>query len=580
MLHNLIFIGLTVLLAFSFPLGVEPAFYDPVVTGWGAAGLVALSALSGALASRLGARPPAAFQTSRPLHNIFGFFTNPPVLARGCVLLWYALLTFGLNWPCYVQCALRCGGIVVVEKLLVLLPAVVGLMASFVGSCVGEASQRREGVAPLAQLVFQVRILLGFALLPVLCILIVFDVLESIPAVADLFHVYRSLYFVTSALLLLGAYALAPLILRAAFRTRPLETWLQARASACTSANCPQGHATSPLLEDTSNTLARLRTLCHRFGMPRMRLLVWETGAARIPNAGMVGLLGGFRYVLLSDVLLEIMTPEELETVVGHELGHAKHKHLLIYFVSALAFTMLGQFVFSLIDSLDTPPTVELLFSAMFVLAFWKAVLGGLSRIFESQADLEGARAVGSPLPFTSAMEKIAATARIDRHAPNWLYRSVAARISFVWSVFQMPEEERQFHALIKRIQKRVKQVALLAILGLVWMAADDLGEKAKRRSELERIRIANAHFRAGCRFYQNREYEQASLEFRLVVALVPQWAPGKILLADTLRELGLVRQAWEIWQSAARDEPPHPIHRIGLRQVKEALLATGYGAD
>jgi Zn-dependent protease with chaperone function len=583
MLHNLIFIGLAVLLAFSFPLGIEPAFYDPVAAGLGAAAVVALSTLSGALASRIGARRRTTPRPDGQARAPVSLLANPPALARGFVLLWFSLLVYGLNWPWFVQYTLGFGGIVAVEKLFVLLPAVAGLMASLAGGSVAEPGRKRGGLTLLGHLAFQVRLFFGFALVPVFGIMIAFDTLESVPSVSDLLQVYQSLYFVASALVLLGAYALAPLILRAAFRTRSLEKWLQARSAASLSGDPPGEPAGIAPAGAGHGLMERLNSLRLRFGMPNVRFLVWETGGARVANAGMVGLLGGFRYVLLSDMLFEIMTPEELEAVVGHELGHARNKHLLIYFVCALAFMMLGQFVFGLLAAFNTPPIVQFLFSAVFVLSFWKAVLGGLSRVFECQADLEGARAAGSPVPFTSAMEKIAAAAQVDRNAPNWMYRSVAARIAFVWTAFNVPDEESRFLDTVRRIRRRIGQVALLALLGLVWMVVDDFTQAEKRRSELERISIAELHFRIGCGHighteYAQQQFDRACSEFRLVVALVPHWTPGKILLADTLRELGRVREAWETWQSAEQDEPAHPIHRIGLREVKEALLAAGRG--
>jgi Zn-dependent protease with chaperone function len=594
MLHNIVFVGLVVLLAFSFPLGIEPAFYDPAICLGGAVAVVVLSALSGALASRLGARLRTASRPgSRPLSPLRAL-ANPPVLARGFVLLWFALLVYGLNWPLYVQYTLGLSETVAAEKLFTLLPAVIALMASIACSYAGERGRKAPGFTFPGYLAFQARMFIGCALLPVLGILVAFDVLEAIPIVAENLQIYTSLYFVASVILLFGAYSFAPLILRVAFRTRPLEAWLEARSSSCQSSLSvgqtdhggtnvsPWSNMTKPvgncLAEEPSGITARLRSLCQRLGMPNMRFLVWETGDARVANAGMVGLLGEFRYVLLSDTLFEILTPDELVAVVGHELGHAKNKHLLYYFVAALLFMILGHFAFGLLATLGTPPTVQFLFSAVFVLVFWKAVLGGLSRVFECQADLEGVRAASSPVPFTSAMEKIAAAAQIDQQAANWLYRSVSARIAFVWSAFYMPDEESRFRATLKRIHSRIKQISVLAALGLIWMFVGDINEGGKRRTEIERIRFANAHYRVGCTHYSHREFERAAREFHRAVSLIPRWPPYKIALADTLRELGLLRVAWETWLSAARDEPAHPFHRIGLRKVKEALLATGPG--
>ena len=46
----------------------------------------------------------------------------------------------------------------------------------------------------------------------------------------------------------------------------------------------------------------------------------------------LTGPLPFLRYVVLTDRLVQEMTPEEVEAVFGHEVGHIKHHHLLFYF--------------------------------------------------------------------------------------------------------------------------------------------------------------------------------------------------------------------------------------------------------
>lgn len=47
-------------------------------------------------------------------------------------------------------------------------------------------------------------------------------------------------------------------------------------------------------------------------------------------NALVAGVIPGFKYIFLTDYLIEEMDDEELLAVVAHEVGHAKKKHLLI----------------------------------------------------------------------------------------------------------------------------------------------------------------------------------------------------------------------------------------------------------
>ncbi len=84
-------------------------------------------------------------------------------------------------------------------------------------------------------------------------------------------------------------------------------------------------------------------------------------------NACVTGILPGFRYVLLTDALIDSLTPHEIAAVFGHEIGHIAHRHLLyfgFFFMGSLGvLTVLGEMVATvwsvgravgLADSLDT----------------------------------------------------------------------------------------------------------------------------------------------------------------------------------------------------------------------------------
>ena len=48
-------------------------------------------------------------------------------------------------------------------------------------------------------------------------------------------------------------------------------------------------------------------------------------------NACVTGILPVSGYVLLSDALIEALTPHEIAAVFGHEIGHIAHRHLLYF---------------------------------------------------------------------------------------------------------------------------------------------------------------------------------------------------------------------------------------------------------
>ena len=82
---------------------------------------------------------------------------------------------------------------------------------------------------------------------------------------------------------------------------------------------------------------SRLEHAAGRVGFRYSDILVWDTGSMMV-NACVTGILPWYRYVLLSDALLESLTPVETAAVFGHEIGHVAHRHFLYF-----AFFFLGS---------------------------------------------------------------------------------------------------------------------------------------------------------------------------------------------------------------------------------------------
>jgi len=58
-------------------------------------------------------------------------------------------------------------------------------------------------------------------------------------------------------------------------------------------------------------------------------------------NAALTG-LGNTRRIILADTLLENYTPDEIEAVLAHELGHHVHRHILKSIAVQVGTTLLG----------------------------------------------------------------------------------------------------------------------------------------------------------------------------------------------------------------------------------------------
>jgi STE24 endopeptidase len=72
----------------------------------------------------------------------------------------------------------------------------------------------------------------------------------------------------------------------------------------------------------------QLETLARRAGVTYRDVILLHTKRSKLANAWVSGILPKLRFLFISDYLIENLTPQEIEAVLAHELGHLKHCHL------------------------------------------------------------------------------------------------------------------------------------------------------------------------------------------------------------------------------------------------------------
>ncbi len=183
----------------------------------------------------------------------------------------------------------------------------------------------------------------------------------------------------------------------------------------------------------------RLEQTARRLSFRCSDILVWDTHDT-LASAMLAGPLPILRYVVMTDRLLHNMEPEEVEAVLGHEIGHVKHRHMGFYLVflvaSLLVLSALWDWLFRLLPAefgdelLQWLPWAEfwsanreLLIAVPMLLTmtvYLFVVFGLVSRRCEQQADLYASRAVAAP-PMINALEKVAWLNGMSRERPGWL---------------------------------------------------------------------------------------------------------------------------------------------------------------
>ena len=153
-----------------------------------------------------------------------------------------------------------------------------------------------------------------------------------------------------------------------------------------------------------------VRNLSHRMGLPMPKLWLIPDGS---PNAFATGRNPNHSSVAFTEGILRLMSDNELEGVIAHELGHVLHRDILISSVAAMlagTITFLARMAFWFGGSRDEDnrgsPIAAI---AMMILAPIAAMLiqMAISRSREYDADAASAKYVGSPYPLVNGLQKL-----------------------------------------------------------------------------------------------------------------------------------------------------------------------------
>jgi STE24 endopeptidase len=192
----------------------------------------------------------------------------------------------------------------------------------------------------------------------------------------------------------------------------------------------------------------RLVVLTTRAGTRVRGVYRWKLSEkSRKANAALTG-LGNTRRIILADTLLEHYSPDEIEAVLAHEIGHHVHKHIVKGIVVQAMVTFAGFWAanwvlhlavdrFHLFETLSDFANLPLLVLVSTVLSFLlMPVLNAYSRYNERQADRYAFESIGYVEPFVTAMNRLAEQNLAERHPSWWVewiflsHPSVARRIA------------------------------------------------------------------------------------------------------------------------------------------------------
>ena len=280
----------------------------------------------------------------------------------------------------------------------------------------------------------------------------------------------------------------------------------------------------------------RIEQLCRQARLKYKNILNWPLFGGRMMTAGVMGLVGRFRYILVTQSLLRALSFEELDAVIAHEIGHVKKKHLLFYLVFFAGYIVLTYATFDLLLYLvvyskpvyqfitstgyQHAGVASVLFTMMliaFFIVYFRFVFGYFMRNFERQADAYAFSLSDSAAPLITTFKKIAFASGQPADKPNWHHFSILERIRFL-------EKCQQDPGVVKRHDLKVKRSITVFLVALVMAGIAgyqlNFGETGQRISshfyeqtlhrELSK-NPTNAHLLSmlGDLYFRNKDYEK-----------------------------------------------------------------------
>ncbi|PZR68311.1 MAG: zinc metalloprotease HtpX [Solirubrobacterales bacterium] len=157
---------------------------------------------------------------------------------------------------------------------------------------------------------------------------------------------------------------------------------------------------------------ATVERLCIQADLPKPRVAVAQTS---MPNAFAIGRSPRTATVCATTGILALLSPAELEGVIGHELTHVQNRDVMVmtiasFFATIAAFIVQFGFFFGGGEDDENGGILPVILVSLVVYAVSFVLINALSRYREFAADRGSALLTGRPSALSSALLKISGT--------------------------------------------------------------------------------------------------------------------------------------------------------------------------
>lgn len=203
------------------------------------------------------------------------------------------------------------------------------------------------------------------------------------------------------------------------------------------------------------------------------RILRWPIFEGQMITAAIMGIIPRFRYILLTDSLLEYLSADEIMAIISHEMAHVRYGHIIFYIIFfaifvAISYGMTDLFLYLsyLYKPLRDFYGLYYISMLLFLIVYFRYIIGFFMRNFERQADLYSVKILGTPAPAVCALRKIAYLSGKSWDLPNWHHFSIKERVECLLNTIFNPN-------IIKKHNKFIMTcfaVYIIFSLGVVFL--------------------------------------------------------------------------------------------------------------
>lgn len=169
---------------------------------------------------------------------------------------------------------------------------------------------------------------------------------------------------------------------------------------------------------DDEDLKSRILHLASEVGMKVENVFQFDMSKnTKKANAAFTG-LGKSKRILLGDTLLGNFSKDEIETVIAHELGHYKYKHIIKNIAISTIFSFVTFFLLAILYKVSLPwfgfSSITQI-AALPLLILWGMIIGliqtpisaAISRKYEYEADDYAVKSTGKKEAFLQTLEKL-----------------------------------------------------------------------------------------------------------------------------------------------------------------------------